>query len=70
MAARLPVPIKERILAFPEYRMGSHRVALVMKDGSVVNDVIVAWGDEVIRVGRVEGCPINVADVADALNRP
>lgn len=69
MAARLPAAIKEQILAFPEYKMGTHKVALVMSDGSVVDDVIVAWGDEVVRVGGVDGCPINVADVIGAEDR-
>ena len=69
MSATLPDHVKERILTFPEYTMGSHRVALVLKDGSLVEDVLVAWGNEVIRVGGVEGCSIDVADVVDAQDR-
>jgi len=49
--------------------MGAHRVALIMKDGSVVEDVIVAWGDEVVRIGGVDGCPIDVDEVVDAEDR-
>jgi hypothetical protein len=69
MTAKLPASVKARILSFPEYKMGAHKVALVMKDGSIVDDVIVAWGDEVVRVGGVDGCPINLVDVADAEDR-
>lgn len=49
--------------------MGAHKVALVMKDGSVVDDVIVAWGDDVVRVGGIDGCPIDLEEVVDAENR-
>jgi hypothetical protein len=69
MAARLPTAVKEQILTFPEYRMGTHKVALFMKDGSVVDNVIVAWSDEVVRVGGVDGCPINVDEVVGAEDR-
>lgn len=69
MAARLPSPIKEQILSFAEYKMGTHKVALIMKDGSTVEDVVVAWGDEVVRIGGVDGCAINPADVVDAEDR-
>lgn len=69
MSASLPLPVTDRILTFPEYRMGVYKVALVMKDGSVIEDVIVAWGDDVIRVGGVDGCPIDLADVIDAKDR-
>lgn len=67
--ARLSPSIKKHILAFPEYQPGTHRVALVMKDGNVIENVIVADGDKVIRVGETEGCPIVVAAVADAEDR-
>ena len=48
---RLSETVKTRILSFPEYRAGAHKVALVLKDGRVVEDVIVAWGDEIVSVG-------------------
>jgi hypothetical protein len=69
VSARLPRRVEERIHSFPENRMGAHRVALIMKDGSVVEDVIVAWGDEVVRIGGVDGCPIDVDEVVDAEDR-
>ena len=69
MTTRLPTAVKERILTFGEYKMGAYKVALVMKDGSVIEDVIVAWGDDVVRIAGVDGCPINVDDVVDAEDR-
>ncbi len=69
MTRRLPTAVKERILSFPEYKMGAHKVALKMRDGSLVEDVIVAWGDEIVSIGGVDGCPIDPDDVVDAGDR-
>jgi len=69
MTTRLPEDVKERILSFPEYKMGTHKVALIMRDGSVVEDVLVAWGDEVLRVGKGEVVPFDLHDVIDAEDR-
>ena len=69
ISATLPDHVKERILTFPEYKMGVHLVALVLKDGSLVEDVLVAWGKEVIRIGGMDGCSIDVVDVVDAQDR-
>ena len=49
--------------------MGAHKVALTMEDGSVVEDVIVAWGAEVVRVGQADGCPFDVSAVVGAEDR-
>ena len=69
LLARLPDHVKEKILSFPEHRMGVHRVALVLKDGSLIEDVLVAWGDEVVRVGGVDRCHFEVANVVDVEDR-
>jgi hypothetical protein len=63
---RLPEHIKSKILEFPEYRMGAHRVSLVLKDGRVVDDVVVAWGDEIVRVGDDDEMDFRPEDVVDA----
>ena len=69
MEDRLPWKVTESILTFPEDSMGAYRVALILKDGSVIEDVIVAWGEQVVRVDGHDGCPFNVDDVVDALDR-
>lgn len=69
MSAILPEQVKVKILTFPEYKMGAHRVAITMKDGSTIEDVIVAWGFEVLKVGGVDGCPFFAEDAVDAENR-
>ncbi len=69
MAERLPDPVQERIVSFPEYTMGAHKVALDLRDGSVVEGVLVAWGEEVARVGGETDWQFDVADVIDAHDR-
>ena len=69
MTQKLPPTIKERILSFPEYKMGAHKVALKMRDGTLVEDVIVAWGEEVVSIGGVNGCPLDVESVVEVQDR-
>lgn len=69
MANRLSADVTELILSFPEYKMGVHKVALVMKDGTILEDVYVAWGDEIVRMGKVDSPSIETANVVSAENR-
>ena len=64
----LPELIKSKILEFPEHRMGAHRVSLVLKDGRVIDDVVVAWGDEIVRVGDNDEMDFRPDDVVDAIS--
>jgi len=64
----LPVALREKIARLPEYRMGAHKVALVLRDGRVVEDVIVAWEKEIVsQAGRTElsFAPDEIVDVMD-----
>ena len=66
---KLPLHFKEKVLAFPEHRMGVHRVALVLEDGSQVLDVLVAWGDEVVKVGGMDSvAELPLAEVVDVVD--
>jgi hypothetical protein len=69
MAAQLPEHVADIILGFPEYRMGAHKVAVELRDGTIVDDVLVAWGGEVIRVGGVDGCSFDPSAVVNAYDR-
>jgi hypothetical protein len=70
MSAKLPAAISEQILSFGEYSMGVNKVALRLKDGAIIEDVFVAWGKEVVRVGGVDGCPFDPAQVVEVYDRP
>lgn len=64
MATVLPAAIKERILAMAEFRPGVHRVVVELKDGSVFDNVDVAWGDEVVRVLGYQDIPFDATEVS------
>jgi hypothetical protein len=49
--------------------MGAHQVALVLRDGSVIEDVQVAWGDEVVRVGGRDEFDLPVDAIVDVIDR-
>lgn len=69
MAEGLPDAVREKIQSFPEYRMGVHRVDLVMRDGSLVKGVHVGAGGVVVRIeGKLER-PLSEEEVMDALDR-
>jgi hypothetical protein len=65
----LPGTIKTRIISFGEHSYGAYRVALVMSDGTIIEDVIVAWGDEVVRVAGVDVASFDGSQVVDAIDR-
>ena len=48
--------------------MGAHKVTLVMADGSIVDDVIVAWGNQIVSVEGDDDRKINVEDVVDVVD--
>jgi predicted nucleic acid-binding protein len=66
---RLPADVKTKILSFRERTMGAHNVDLVLRDGRVVHNVTVAWGEEIIRVGQSNGIDFDPAEVVDARAR-
>ena len=65
----LPEKVAELVHTFPEYKMGAYRIAVTLADGSMVEDVIAAWGHQVIRVGGIDGCPFDARTVKDASDR-
>ncbi len=66
---RLSADVKTKIIGFGEYKMGAHKVDLVLRDGRVVREVIVAWGDQIVRVGASEHVDFDPSEVIDAVNR-
>jgi hypothetical protein len=68
----IPESVKEKVLAFGESSYGAYRVQLVLADGRMIPDVVLAWGDEIVRVGSADvhgpdDLDFEVTDVADAL---
>ena len=52
----------------PEHKYGVNKVKVFLKDGREYSEVFVAWGDEIIRVGRNSRIPFELSDVSDVEN--
>lgn len=65
----IPERLRPKVQTFGEVSMGANRVALVLKDGTIIDDVILAWGEEVVRVGGGEPRNIAVDDIVDVIDR-
>lgn len=65
---RLPESVVDKIQSFPEYRMGAQLVDLVLDDGCLVENVVVA-GDTIFTVGGSESVNFDPGRVVDARNR-
>ena len=50
----LPDQLAEKSNQFPEYRMGSNKVSLLLKDGRRISDVFLAWGKSIVKIGTSE----------------
>lgn len=61
--------VKTKILSFGEQSYGAHRVALIMSDGTIIEDVVIAWGDEVVRTAGVDVASFDGSEVVDAVDR-
>jgi hypothetical protein len=67
---QLPDEIRDRIASMPEYRYGVNRVVLILKDGTEIADVKVAWAGEIVSVGGGAEWTFDPADVVDVRNQP
>jgi len=65
----LPGHVASKIVAFGETSYGAYMVALVMSDGTVVEDVIVSWGRDVVSIAGVDVTDFDGSSVVDALDR-
>jgi len=68
MSRILKPELKEKILSMPESSYGVNRVKCVLTNGKVFSNVLVAWGEEVIKVGESDEMPFDVNEVADVYN--
>ena len=55
----VPAKFEAEILLFPEHSYGVTRIAVLLDDGRWVNDVFVAWGKEIVRVGMSDSIPFD-----------
>ena len=65
MASRtVPERFRDQIVALPECSYGVNRVIVTLDDGTRYNDVFVAWGEEIVKVGTSASIPFDPARIA------
>lgn len=65
----LPERLRTKVQSFPEVSMGAQRIALVLATGEVIDDVVVAWGEEVVSVAGHEPRALPLHAVVDVIDR-
>jgi hypothetical protein len=65
----LPERLRAKVRSFPEVSMGAQRVAIVLASGEIVDDVILAWGEEVVSVAGKEPRALALYAAIDVLDR-
>jgi hypothetical protein len=68
MSNRVSPYIKAKILEMPEYRMGTNKVRVILKDGGRFSAVFVAWGEEIVKVGSSTVIPFEAEDIVEVEN--
>jgi hypothetical protein len=66
----LPEHIQNRINNMPEHSYGVNRVILTLKDGTVIPDVYVGWGMDVLKVGKNTEVDFDASDVVAVEHQP
>jgi len=59
----LPQNIQDQISEMPECSYGANKVTLILDDGTSYDDVYVAWGKDVVKVGNSENIPFDPSRV-------
>jgi hypothetical protein len=68
MSNKLPAAIKDQVLEMPEYRQGTNKIRVVLKDGRKYTSVFVAWADEIVKVGSSTVIPFDAEDIVEVDN--
>ena len=55
----IPERFRDQIAAMPECAYGVNRVTVILDDGTKFDDVLVALGEEIIKVGTSESVPFD-----------
>lgn len=62
--------IKDQIAEMPEYSYGVNRITVKLDDGTSYDEVYVAWGEEIVKVGDSKTVPFDPARVVKVANCP
>lgn len=59
----IPKHLEDEVAQMPEYSHGVTRIRVTLRDGQVFNDVYVAWGTEIVKVGTSEEIPFDASKI-------
>lgn len=65
----IPVKFQDKVNAMPESSYGVTRIRVTLDDGSKCDDVFVAWGSEIVKVGTSEENPFGPSRIV-SVERP
>lgn len=68
MRNRLSPEIRDKVLGMPEYSYGANKVRVTLRDGTQYADVLIAWAEEVIKVGSSTSIPFDAAAIVEVEN--
>ena len=64
----IPEFLWEKVSGFPESSYGVNKVKLVLKNGSIVPGIYLAWGNEICKTENNMEIDFTVDDVIDVIN--
>ncbi len=67
-AVLLPESLQEKVASFPEYKMGVHRVSILLRNGDLIKNVHIAWNEKVVLIEGQTDIPFSTDEIVDAVN--
>ncbi len=73
MTLNIPDHLSEKAKTFPESSYGANRVTFVLSDNRTIQNVILAWGSEIVKVGNKnitneEDMQFDLIEIADVVS--
>lgn len=65
----IPEKFQDQVNAMPESGYGVTRIRVTLDDGTKFDDVFVAWGSEIVKVGTSEQIPFDPSRIV-SVERP
>ena len=65
----IPEKFQDQVNTMPESSYGVTRIRVTLDDGSKFDDVFVAWGSEIVKVGTSEKIPFDPSRIV-SVERP
>ncbi len=60
--------LKDKVLEMPEYRQGVNKVWVRLRDGTMLHNVFIAWGSEIVKVGESTDISFDAGDIIELEN--